>query len=135
MGACFRRYYSGFTWLAWPMLDDIVFWKLLFMEEDMRPLFYMADCPKSSKSTIMFCWGLLPPPCVLAPPESMVCFMDAAGWVESPPALMVLDCTFLDSLRKACVFLDLSLIRLSSSDFSPFRFASMVIMPWILSMS
>jgi hypothetical protein len=109
------------------MFEVAVFWKLLFMEEDISPFFWIALCPKRSKSTNMFYLDD-PPPWVL-PPDSIVCFIDLSGKVDSPPYLIVDDWTFLDSLRNACVFLDLSLILLSSSAFSPLLRASIVIIP------
>lgn len=76
---------------------------------------------------------------VLAPPDIIVPYFDLSGDVIPPPvviaapvSLRVLDCTFLDSLKKACVFLDLSLILLSSSVYSAFFMASLDIKPWIL---
>lgn len=61
----------------------------------------------------------MPKPPVLPPedpwPESMVYFMDLSGDPVFSLALVLLLATFFDCERKAYVFLDLSLVLLSSS--------------------
>ena len=70
-----------------------------------------VDSPKRSKSTItVFFEEVLWFP----PPEVIVYFIDLSAWVIES-YLTELEATFLDSLRYAWVFLDFSLILLSSS--------------------
>lgn len=93
----------------------------------------MAVGPNKSISTIIL-------PCiddaaVLPPPDIIVPYFDLSGDVIVPPYVsfgIVLEVTFLDSLKNAWVFLDLSLILLNSSVYSAFFIASLDINPYIL---